>query len=133
MKQHHYLLALGAIGISLSSCTEITPLKAGAEDVVITSTTNLPQCKALGAVHVNDVNGNTIEYTSHKNLDKEAANVLRNKAFKLGGNVVVITAHETTYTRQHQVDSHEVDGEAYSCPKDNLPKWVSIPEYKDGE
>ncbi len=133
MKRYFNLLALGAVGLSLSSCSEITPLKTGAENVVITSTSNLPHCKALGAVHVNDVNGNTIEYTSHKNLDQEAANVLRNDTHKLGGNVVVITEHDTTYTRENQVDSHEVDGEAYLCPEGNLPKWITIPEYKNGE
>lgn len=133
MKQHFYILALGAIGLSLFSCSEITPLKTGAKDVVITSTSSLPHCKALGNVKVNDVNGNTIDYTSHKNLDQEAANSLRNDALKLGGNVVVITGHDTTYSSENQVDSHEVDGKVYSCPTNELPKWITIPEYKNGE
>lgn len=133
MKQHFFILALSAIGLSISSCSEITPLKTGAENVVITNTANLPQCKSLGPVHVNDVNGNTIEYTSHKNLDQEAANTLRNDALKRGGNVVVITEHNTTYSRENQVDTHDVDGEVYLCPKNDLPKWITIPEYKNGE
>lgn len=122
MKKHFLTLAFGTIGFFLASCTVLTPLKPGAENVVITETADLPKCKALGPVVLTDVNGTSVGYTSHQHLEEEAANVVRNKTIQLGGNVVVITKHETTRTYDNQVNTHHVEGEAYSCPLDSMPK-----------
>ena len=126
MKKQSLTLILGCVGLLLSSCA-VTKLEAGAENVVVTDKTHMPSsCKALGNIFVNDTNGTSVTYTSHERLQKYQTGILKNKTFDLGGNVLVITSHETTYTEDHDVDTHILRGSAYSCTETTLQKIVPV-------
>lgn len=127
MKKPSITLIFGCIGtvfpLFLSSCTIIPPLKPGAENVMVTDGSHLPQCKELGHLSVQDTNGTSIAYTSHEHIQKLQTNELINKTYDLGGNVLVITKHDTTYTADEKiVDTHRMEGDAYLCPEKNLVK-----------
>ncbi len=108
--------------LSLSGCASV-PLNPGAENVVFTTAIVPPSCQFLRQVWSFDTNGYTTAYTSHVNLQAMEINTLKNKAYKLGANVVVLTSHLTTYIPQRpsrqnyaRVDSHSLVGSAYLCP-----------------
>ncbi len=116
MKKQSFLM-FACIGLLLSSCA-VTKLEPGAEKVVVTDSAHLPSgCKKLGQVSAFDTNGTTVTYTSHERLQQYQTTILRNKTFDLGGNVLVITNHQTTYTNKHDntIDTHLMEGNAYYC------------------
>ncbi len=117
----------GCIALFLSSCSTVTPLEPGAANVMIAdgSGAHLPKCKDLGHVSAFDTNGTTNAYTSHEQLQEDQTNRLRNQTYNLGGNVLVVTKHATTYTSTKKgasVDTHEMEGDAYFCHAKILQK-----------
>lgn len=116
MNRQYTLFLLGLL--SLSSCA-VTSLKPGAEKVVLLNNSDLSQCKKISHIYTSDTNGSTITYTSHERLEKSQVNVLKNQTAKLGGNALIITKHEATYIsngKDTQVNTHRMEGDAYSCP-----------------
>lgn len=122
----------------LASCT-VTPLETGAQNVMLAQAASEPQCEKLGSVLTMDTNGSTVAYTSHKKLQTSQENVLKNKAFDMGGNVLVITKHETTYANTKKgmrVNTHRMAGDVYLCKSLSLekPEDVSmVSDLKDDE
>lgn len=128
---------LGCLGIFLlSACFPTSStLKPGAEKVMIADGSHLPQCKELGHVKTFDTNGTTVAYTSHENIQEIQTNHLINKTFELGGNVLVITKHVTTYdTSKHKtVNRHEMQGDAYYCSETKLMKPMEHKAISDAQ
>lgn len=129
MKKQSLFLLSGCIGLMLSSCAT-TPLKPGAENIIVTDASNTPtSCKKLGQVSAFDTNGSSVTFTSHERMQEYQLNMLKNKTLDLGGNVLVITAHETTYTDKHDaepdaLDTHLMQGNAYACSATALASIV---------
>jgi hypothetical protein len=125
MKKQSLFLLSGCFGLMLSSCAT-TPLKPGAENVIVTDSTHMPtSCKKLGQVSAFDTNGSSVAFTSHERMQEYQLNSLKNKTVDLGGNVIVITAHETTYSDKHDkepdaLDTHLMQGNAYACSASEL-------------
>jgi hypothetical protein len=125
-------LLLGATGLLLSSCA-VTHLEPGAENVIVTDKEHAPtSCKNLGQVSAFDTNGSSVTYTSHERLQKYQVNMLRNKTVDLGGNVLSIIDHETTYVDKHEsdpdlVDTHFIQGTVYACSSAQLKNVVAYP------
>lgn len=123
------LLLLSCVGLLVSSCAT-TPLKPGAEKVVVTDAAHAPtSCKSLGLVSAFDTNGSSVTFTSHERMQEYQLNTLKNKTFDMGGNVIAITAHETTYSDKHDpepdaLDTHLMQGNAYACSAAGLAQVV---------
>ena len=110
------LIALVIGTISLIACSA-TPLQPGAEKVRLTH--NEPVgCKFLGDVVGSQGNAFTGELTSNSTMEIGARNDLKNKAYKLGGNVVYILTQragqtgELLYSYQSNVT---LSGNVYKC------------------
>ncbi|QLH42415.1 MAG: DUF4156 domain-containing protein [Coxiellaceae bacterium] len=90
----------------------------------MTTQTAPKSCSYVGQVSAYDVNGSTQMYTSHKNLQADQINVMKNQALKLGANVIVVGVHQTTYMKRREgtllVDTHNMSGNAYVCPANAL-------------
>lgn len=124
MKKQSLTLIFSCAGLLLSSCA-ITPLKPGAEKVVVTDGAHIPSsCENLGRISTFDTNGSSVTFTSHERLQAYQSGILKNKTVDLGGNVLVILDHETTYTEDHDVDTHLLEGNAYACSAATLQKIV---------
>lgn len=118
--------------MSLYGCASV-PLNPGAENVVFTTAIVPPSCQFLRQVWSYDTNGYTTAYTSHVNLQAMEINTLKNKAYKLGANVVVLTSHLTTYAHQRSsqesyplVYSQSLVGGAYLCPSNVLSTLPNV-------
>ena len=101
----------------------VEPLDKGAENVMIADGSHLPQCKILGHIAASDINGDSMAYTSHKVIEENEVNLLKNQTFHLGGNVLVITRHEVTYDKHDKsstVDAHRTEGDVYYCSEKDL-------------
>lgn len=125
MKHSTLCVILGSLGAVLSGCSPVTPLTPEAENVMIADGSHLPQCRDLGHITTYDTNGSSVAYTSHELLQENQTNQLKNKTAHLGGNVLVITKHSTTYVSSKEgalVDTHSMEGDAYFCPNKKLEK-----------
>jgi hypothetical protein len=126
MKKQSLKLIFSCVGglLLVSGCA-VTKLEPGAEKVVITDSAHAPSsCKNLGRISTFDTNGSSVTFTSHERLQKYQTGILKNKTVNLGGNVLVILDHETTYTEDHDVDTHLLEGNAYACSAATLQKIV---------
>lgn len=100
----------------------VTPhvrLDPGAGCVVVTRDKAPHCCVYVGKVIVADVNGESMPYGSNKEIDCDQINALKNKAFKLHANYVVVGEHE--HDREVApgiliVDEQTMGGLAYRCP-----------------
>ncbi len=136
MKKTHFytLILIGTLAGLATGCASTTkPLQSGAENVVITNVPAPKSCEYVGHVSATDTNGSTQSYTSHRHLQVDQLNTLRNQALSLGANVVVLSQHETTYAQVNAarekyqgaakvtvVDKHIMSGNAYLCHADTL-------------
>ena len=109
--------------LSLVGCAA-TPLVSGSHIVRITNTEPGKECKFLGDVTGNQGDLLTGAWTSNKNLETGARNDLKNKAFALGGNLVVILtqrAGSTGSTWDGTGGSNQTNvtlsGNVYRCPE----------------
>ncbi len=123
MKKQSLFLAFSLMGLVVSSCA-VAPLKPGAQNVVVTETAPTT-CQNLGHISAFDTNGSSVSFTSHRRMQEYQLNILKNKTVELGGNVLAITAHETTYADKHDkepdmLDTHLMQGYAYSCSPGQL-------------
>lgn len=124
---------IGNAGL-LSSCSTVEPLQTEAHNVVVADGKNLAQCKQLGHVEAVDTNGVSVAYSSHADLQKSQINILKNRTVQLGGNVLVVTEHNTSYVHgdtNAPVDVHRMEGDAYSCPSKQLAHLASPTQVSD--
>lgn len=133
------LILIGTLAGLATGCASTTkPLQPGAENIVITNVPAPKSCEYVGQVSAADVNGSTQSYTSHRHLQVDQLNTLRNQALSLGANVVVLSQHQTTYdqvsvnrekfqgaAKVTVVDKHIMAGNAYLCNADTLNKLAT--------
>ena len=100
-----------------------TPLVSGTHNIRITHTEPGKECKFLGDVTGNQGNLISGGWTSNENLETGARNDLKNKAYALGGNLVVILtqrAGQTGSAWDGSGSSHQtnvtISGNVYRCP-----------------
>ncbi len=107
-------LVLGFVG-----CSKNVPLLPEAQQIMVAkSNANIKRCTDLGKVVAYDVNGVSQSYQSHEHLYQDELNTLKNNTAKLGGDTLVITKDEATYTgnpKTHLVNNHTLEGNAYRC------------------
>lgn len=105
--------------ILLTGCAGVI-LQPGAEKVVVTRSHPPKYCKYVGRVSSADINGSTIWYTSDKNIHHMEMSEMKNQAFAMGANCVVIMDHY--YTKYKHAggftltENHKLSGAAYRCP-----------------
>ena len=108
----------------LSLCLFITGcvtqmLKPGAEKVYISAAPVSTHCKLMGAVSSTEVNGSTVPYTSEQNLKLAGLSSLKNQAYNLGANYVVLNQPQTTMSHRANfslINTQTMSGRAYKCP-----------------
>jgi hypothetical protein len=100
-----------------------TPLDPGAELVRVTHIEPTGGCKFLGDVTGSQGNSVTGQYTTNANLETGARNDLKNKAAKLGGNLVVIITERPGLSGNFGLEGplvHQTSviltGSVYRCP-----------------
>lgn len=120
-----YVCLLGAI-IILGACSA-KQLRPGAEKIIVTKQNAPKGCKFKGAVVGEQGGSFTGGWTSNKNLAQGALNDMRNKAFDLGANYVVLetnTAGNTMSGSRYGTSGGQTDvtktGNAYACPPDKI-------------
>jgi hypothetical protein len=75
--------------ILISSCSSISVLNNEAQNIeIVNEVPNKSNCKYLGEIVGSQGNFFTGDFTSNENLVIGARNELRNKAYKLGGNLI---------------------------------------------
>jgi hypothetical protein len=98
-------------------------MKPGAERVIVTRQPAPAGCKYLGGVVGNQGGSLTGGLTSNRNLAEGAMNDMKNKAFDLGANFVVLETNQAgstesgdaTHFSGQQTDVTNT-GNAYHCP-----------------
>ncbi|WP_080421410.1 DUF4156 domain-containing protein [Burkholderia ubonensis] len=119
--QKKYLVSL-MVPIVLSACSAIS-VGPGAERVRVTN--NEPTgCEFLGDITGSQGNFITGHYTSNANLDTGARNDLKNKAAKMGGNVVYLLTQRAGQTGAYGNGSGSSEqtnvtltGNVFKCPQ----------------
>ena len=108
--------------VLLSACVA-TPLQPGAESVRVTHIEPKGECKWLGDVTGSQGNSFTGAYTTNANLETGARNDLKNKAAKLGGNLVVLITDRPGMSGNFGLEGGPVHqtsvvktGSVYRCP-----------------
>lgn len=91
MKNVILLTALFSVGCS---AIQLSPQAAGIE--IVNEIPDKKTCKFVGEIVGSQGNWFTGDFTSNENLVMGARNELRNKAYKLGGNIVYIQDMKNT-------------------------------------
>lgn len=109
--------------LSLVGCAA-TPLVTGSHNIRVTNVEPGKECKFLGDVTGNQGDLLTGAWTSNKNLETGARNDLKNKAFALGGNLVVILTQRAGSTGSawdgtggSNQTNVTLSGNVYRCPE----------------
>jgi uncharacterized protein YbjQ (UPF0145 family) len=104
---------------TLTGCAA-NALNPGAESVIVTRTPAASSCTYRGSVIGEQGGELTGPYTSNANLAEGALNDMKNKAFALGANYVVLedtqAGNTTNKGSSGQTDVTHI-GNAYSCPR----------------
>lgn len=111
-------------------------------------------CHFIGEINVMDVNGATIPYSSHEEIQDDQLVRLKNDAVRKGANVIVITRHQTTYQNvkitytqgvltqkgsdstvpeNDIVNTHKMSADAYYCSSDALTALKTAPKYSTSD
>jgi pyruvate/2-oxoglutarate dehydrogenase complex dihydrolipoamide dehydrogenase (E3) component len=118
----------------LVSCASTGTLNPGAANINVVANQNAPKgCQLRGQVSVSKTD---IYGPSHKVVQNEQLDMLRNQAAQLGANFIVLTNHKTKYYHhpkyiisqgkaQRELDAHALSGNAYLCKSDTLHRLNS--------
>lgn len=108
--------------LNLVGCAA-TPLVTGSQNIRVTHVEPGKECKFLGDITGNQGNLLSGAWTSNENLETGARNDLKNKAFALGGNLIVILtqrAGQTGSSWDGNGGSNQtnvtISGNVYRCP-----------------
>jgi hypothetical protein len=108
---------------ALSGCAAV-PSNSGADRVRITNTEPGKECRFLGDVTGNQGNFVTGPWTSNENLEIGARNIIKNKAFAMGANVVVLLTQRAGQSGSYVQGGGSMTqtnvvltGNAYRCPE----------------
>ncbi len=112
-----------SIVASLSACSSI-PLESGANLIRLTHNEPTKECQFLGDVTGNQGDFLTGEFTSNEDLETGARNDLKNKAHKMGGNVIYILTQRAGQTGSYDSEfgggisqtNVTLSGNVYKCP-----------------
>jgi len=117
-------ITLGALALGGCSASQLSP---GAQKVIISGQKAPKGCKYVGLVTANQGNFFTGGFTSNQNLQEGAFNDLRNQAYKMGGNRVVLLmshaastggggAYSGTGMGADSETNVAITGSVYRCP-----------------
>jgi hypothetical protein len=113
------LIISGSIIALLSACVA-KPVNPGAERIFVSHEEPPPDCVFVGEVQGSQGNFWTAEFTQDRNILTGARNELRNQAYSLGANYVLVeTESHSNNTAGHSLGgtfSSVVIGNAYRCP-----------------
>jgi hypothetical protein len=122
------LVAVNTVALFISACAA-TSLKPGAERIFVSRTSAPKSCKFLGTIVGEQGGALSGGWTSNKNLAQGAMNDMKNKAFELGANYVVLetnTAGNTSSGNIWHSSGQQTDvtntGNAYKC----APKEIGL-------
>lgn len=85
------------VGLALTACSA-NSLNYGAEQVRVMTSEPGKECSYLGDITGSQGNFFTGGWTSNSNLETGARNDLKNKAYKMGGNTVVLLTQRAGQT-----------------------------------
>ena len=124
--------ALFLLTASLVGGCAATALNPGAARVMVTKTQAPPGCVYVGSVVGEQGGSFSGKYTSNKNLAEGAFNDMKNKAFAMGANYVVLEdthAGNTMSGDKYGVSGGQTDvthiGNAFKCPDLASPSAAS--------
>lgn len=108
---------------TLAACAS-KPLDPQARMVRVTTVEPGSECEYLGDITGNQGDFLTGEFTSNENLETGARHDLKNKAYKMGGNVVFLLTQRAGQTGGYDVDfggsstqtNVTLSGNVYFCP-----------------
>ncbi|HAE8132428.1 DUF4156 domain-containing protein [Salmonella enterica] len=110
-------------GLALTACSA-NSLNYGAEQVRVMTSEPGKECSYLGDITGSQGNFFTGGWTSNSNLEAGARNDLKNKAYKMGGNTVVLLTQRAGQTGSswHGSGSSKqtnvtLSGNVYRCPR----------------
>ncbi|MHB1948630.1 MAG: DUF4156 domain-containing protein [Gammaproteobacteria bacterium] len=97
-------------------------------------------CKFLGKISGNNIHSENV-FISQKALEQDDINFLKNESNKLGANVVTFNQHQVIVTehqsyqpkhqlRKYNVTTHNVEGNAYLCPRDVMSTFKQMKSKK---
>lgn len=116
-------LILAGSCLLLSACSA-NSLDSGAQRVRVTNTEPGKDCTFLGDITGSQGNFFTGGWTSNRNMETGARNDLKNQAYQMGGNVVVLLtqrAGQTGSAYQGSGSSEQTNvtltGNVYRCPQ----------------
>lgn len=120
-------LASAVICAALFTGCAAKELRAGAAKVIVSRSNAPKSCKFLGTVVGEQGGSFTGAWTSNKKLAQGAMNDMKNNAFELGGNYVVLetnTAGNTSSGSWYSSHGGQTDvtsvGNAYKCPPSDI-------------
>jgi hypothetical protein len=129
MKLYNRPFSIFGAVLAISSalgCAAIS-VKPGAEKVIVTRQSAPKSCKYLGSVVGNQGGSLTGGLTSNRNLAEGATNDMKNKAFDMGANYVVLETNQAGSTQSgdyHSFSGQQTDvtntGNAYHCPPEEI-------------
>lgn len=126
VRQLAIIFSAGFVCLFFASCAAKT-VKAGAHKVIVSRTAAPKGCKFMGTVIGEQGGSFTGVYTSNKNLALGAMNDMKNQAFDLGANYVVLensNAGQTGNGSMWSSHSAQTDvthsGNAYKCPPSSV-------------
>lgn len=118
------ILKIVSIAFALYGCAA-AEIKPGAQKVRLMQT-EPKGCKYLGEVTGNQGNFFTGGFTSNENLETGARNELKNKAYDMGGNVIVLLTNRAGQTGSYgrygggsEQTNITLTGTVFKCP-DNI-------------
>ena len=113
------LIVSGLIIVFLAACAA-KPTNPGAERIFVSNEEPPPDCIFMGEVQGSQGNFWTAEFTSDRNILSGARNEMRNQAFSLGANYVMVEtqshSHNTAGYSLGGTFASVIIGNAYRCP-----------------
>lgn len=108
--------------VSLMGCAAIEVVP-GAEKILLTNQAAPKECQYIGEVSGSQGNVLTADITSDRNMIQGARNEIRNNAFKLGANYVVIeNQSQSNNIYIGGTYNATIFGNAYKCPNAEAPQ-----------
>ena len=112
----YLIIGISTLAIIGCAAKEIAP---GSEKIMLTSHAAPSHCEFIGEVSGSQGNIMTSDFTSDENLIKGARNEMRNKAFELGANFVVIENQSQSQNTSGSGGAYNatIIGNAFICPR----------------
>lgn len=148
MQKQFWLGCMAVLGFA--GCSHMTALQPNAVGVKIVNQMPATGCHAIKHLAVSVKNGADTAYRSHEAIQQDQLNQLKNVTAQLGGNVLLLDTHHTTYQQvsltttrgtntqlntpkadDALVDHHAMAGDAYACDAAALAEMTQDAQYSD--